>query len=110
MAMFVVSVAVNGIGFCRSLPCCPTTQTANASVHRPDCCNTDSCEPASAAVDQNTTAKQVLLTSLSISSIPSTAAPVSPVVPRPAASRDESPPLSPPALQRRMARLSTFLV
>jgi hypothetical protein len=103
--------AFAGVGFCRSMPCCPSHAAGNStSVHWPDCCGTSSCDEPPAAASEYVSATRIhsqsLLIALIPMAIPPNACAMAPAITIP----DVSPPPSPPALQRRIAALSTLLI
>jgi hypothetical protein len=111
LTVVAMPMAFAGVGFCRSMQCCPPHLAAHVtSVHRPDCCNTSSCDQPPAAVSEYTTAKQihkqpVLVPPLSVAIVPTVL-----TMRRPLATVEASTPLPPMVLQRRIAILSSFLI
>ncbi len=112
LAIVAMPMAFTGVGFCRSMPCCPPHVAGhNTSVHQPDCCNTTNCDEAPAAAGDYTTAKQLHRHDAVFSpTAPVTIIPATVVVERPHTTPDLSPPIATATLQRRIAILSVFLI
>ena len=43
LAIVAMPMAFAGVGFCRSMPCCPPHSAHLTSDHQPDCCNPSNC-------------------------------------------------------------------
>lgn len=112
VAIVTMPMAYAGVGFCRSMPCCAPSLTEQiTAAQQPDCCNTTNCGRAPDAVSEYTAVKQLQKHQLVLTSlIPTLILPSTQTVAKPAPLQVCSPPLLPPALQRRIAILSTFLV
>src|SRR5436309_1627065 len=58
LALVAAPMAFAGVGFCRSMPCCPPHLGAHvADLHQPDCCNTTDCDQLPDAAGEYTNAK-----------------------------------------------------
>jgi hypothetical protein len=111
LAIVAMPMAFAGVGFCRSMPCCPPHMAGHTtSVHQPDCCNTTACDDAPAAAGAYTTAKQLQRHDVISAHAPVAIIPATLVVERPPITRDLSPPIATATLQRRIAVLSVFLI
>ena len=111
LAIVAMPIAFGGAGFCRSMPCCTPHPAAHlASIHQPDCCDATNCEQAPAAVGEYTTAKQVHRQTLIRAHTAVAIVPAPFTISQPRSAWMDSPPLPPPALQRRIAILSTLLI
>lgn len=111
LAIIAMPVAFAAVGFCRSMPCCPPSHTAQmTSVHQPDCCKTSNCDQAPAAAAEYTAAKQFHEQQLVIALSPVATLPTTPAIGQSLAACEAPPLLPPPALQRRIAILSIFLI
>jgi hypothetical protein len=93
------------------MPCCTPHHAAQpVSLHQTDCCNTRNCERPPATADEYTAGKQihergvdVALTAVAIVSTTLS-------IPQRPLARQRRAALPPPAMQRRIALLSTILV
>ncbi len=111
LAIATMPTAFAGVGFCRSMPCCPPHLSAHAtSIQQPDCCKTSSCDEAPAAAGEYTTAKQVHQQSAAIVFVVSAIVPTIPSTAPPRVRPNITPPLTPLSLQRRIAMLSVIVV
>ncbi|MDP9361740.1 MAG: hypothetical protein M3P29_09840 [Acidobacteriota bacterium] len=111
LAIVAMPMAFAGVGFCRSMPCCPPHLAAHlTSIHQPDCCNTTNCDQPPAAAGEYTTAKQIHKQTIVTALVPVAIVPTTLTIGQPLATWEASPPLSPPALQRRIAILSILLI
>jgi hypothetical protein len=111
LAFVAMPMAFAGVGFCRSMPCCPPHLAAHlTSLHQPDCCSTSNCDQAPATASEYTPAKQIHEQHGSIALAPAALVPTTLTLAPPVVRWDASPPLPPPALQRRIALLSTLLI
>src|SRR5258708_17103896 len=111
LAIAAMPMAFAGMGFCRSMPCCPPHVAGHStSVQQPDCCNTTNCDEAPAATGDYTTTKQLHRHDAVSTPAPVAIIPATVVVERPRTTRDLSPPLATTTLQRRIAILSVFLI
>lgn len=112
VAIVTMPMAYAGVGFCRSMPCCAPSLTEQiTAAQQPDCCNTTNCGRAPDAVSEYTAGKQLQKQPLVLTSlIPMLVLPSTSTVVNPARLGGSPPPPLPPALLRRIAILSTFLV
>lgn len=111
LAIVAMPMAFAGAGFCRSMPCCPPHLAAYmTSVHQPDCCNTSNCDQPPAAAGEYTSEKRLQKQDVAIALVPVVIIPTTLTIGQPFAAWEASPPLPPPALQRRIAILSTLLI
>ena len=111
LAIVAMPMAFAGVGFCRAMPCCPPHLAAHsASMQQPDCCNTKNCDRAPDAAGEYTTAKHVHQQTVAPDMVPVAIVSATPAVLAHRVMADASPPLAPPALQRRIATLSVFLI
>ena len=111
LAIVAMPMAFGGVGFCRSMPCCPPHLAAHpASIHQPDCCNTSNCDQPPAAAGEYTTAKRLHAQAITLALVPVVIVPTLFTIRQPLAVWAASPPLPALALQRRIAILSAFLI
>jgi hypothetical protein len=111
VAFIAMPIVLDGVGFCRSMPCCsPSTAGDVTAVLQADCCNTSNCGLAPAASGEYATSKETrephpATTLASVAVIPA-----SPTIEQPSPAGVSLAPVGPPPLQRRIAILSTLLI
>ena len=109
LAIVSMPMAFGGVGLCRSMPCCPPHPSTHLSpVDNPICGNTANCDQPPAAAGEFTTAKQI--PGQHVVLVPVVIVPTTLTIGRSLATWEASPPIAPPALQRRIAILSTLLI
>ena len=111
LVIVAMPMAFGGVGFCRSMPCCPPHLAAQpASIDQPDCCNTSNCDQPPAAAGEYTIAKRIHKQPIVIARVSVAIVPTLLTISQPRAAWAASSPLPTLALQRRIAILSAFLI
>ena len=108
LAMAAVIPASAMAAYCggAKMRCCATTERADVSLSRPDCCTSPCFE---AATDPREPASETRPVRLSAPDTPTIATPIAVAIAHDAARIEAGPPPSPP-LSRRLASLATLLI